>query len=397
MRVLMVTEFYPPFRGGLEFHVQSLAKELDQRGHDIHVATLGPSSGQSKDGGVTVHSIRSTASRFPLLYVDPTRPFHLPVPDFEVRRELARLLSRIRPDVIHAHNWMAASLPSSGIPLLLTSHDYAWACPKRTLLRADGSICAGPSVRRCIPCATSQYGNVKAFLVDSTTRIGRRSVRPDVHLAVSGAVAGAIAPFTRLYPSVVPNFVPSDLALLPDVPVPGLPAGDFALFAGAGSPHKGIDVLLEAWGADSVPCPLVIATTRPVDRRLPSGVAQTSLTRDQVISALRRAAVAVVPSIWPDPCPTVVIEAMTLGVPVVASQVGGITELLRDGEEGRLVPPNDPGALRDAVVGILSNAALRAQMGAAGQRRSEQYSLRTVATTIEQIYEGAVSHSKISA
>ena len=65
MRVLMVTEFYPPLRGGLEFHVQSLARELNERGHDIHVATLGAGNGQSNDGGVTVHYIRSTASRLP--------------------------------------------------------------------------------------------------------------------------------------------------------------------------------------------------------------------------------------------------------------------------------------------------------------------------------------------
>ncbi len=397
MRVLMVTEFYPPLRGGLEFHVQSLAKELDQRGHEIHVATLGSRNGPSNDDGVTVHYIRSTTSRLPFIYADRARPFHLPVPDFEVRRELSGLLSLIRPDIVHAHNWMAASLPRSTVPWLLTSHDYAWACPKRTLLRSDGSICAGPSIRRCIPCATPQYGTLKAILVDGTTRIGRRSVRPDVHVAVSSAVAVAIAPFTCHDPVVVPNFVPADLAQTPSVPVPGLPEGNFALFAGAASPHKGIDVLLEAWAAGSTPCPLVIATTRSLDCRLPSGVTQTSLTRDQVISALRQAAVAVVPSIWPDPCPTVVIEAMTLGVPVVASRVGGITELFTDGNEGRLVPPNDPTALREAVAGILCDAALGKRMGVAGQRRSQRYSLGAVATTIEQLYKDALNQEKVNA
>jgi glycogen(starch) synthase len=385
----MVTEFYPPVRGGLEFHVQNLAKELDQRGHDMHVATLGAANGRSNDGGVTVHDIRSTASRLPLLYADRARPFHLPIPDFEVRRELRGLLERIRPDVIHAHNWMAASLPRSDVPLVLTSHDYAWACPKRTYMRRDGSTCNGPSLTRCVPCASPQYGVAKAILVDTTTRLGRRTVRPDFHICVSDAVAGAISPFVRRNPIVIPNFIPADLADRQGVPVPGLPNEPFALFAGEASRHKGIDMLLEAW-ALGAPCPLVLATLRPLDRALPSQVTQVRLDRDQMVTAYRSACVVVVPSLWPEPCPSVVLEAMAMGVPVVASAVGGIPELLRDRVEGRLVPPGETGPLLQAITELLADGDMLAAMGSAGRRRAEEYSLATMATSIEDVYHAAI-------
>jgi len=188
---------------------------------------------------------------------------------------------------------------------------------------------------------------------------------------------------------VIPNFVASALADRPSVPVGGLPQEPFALFAGAAAPHKGLDVLLEAWKPPA-PCPLVIATIQPLNRSLPPDVTQTSFSRDELVSVLRSAALTVVPSLWPDPCPTIVIEAMTLGVPIVASHIGGIKELVTDGLEGRLVSPNDPGALRQAVTQLLASPSLREGMAAAGRRRSATYSLKALATSIELLYTEAI-------
>jgi glycosyltransferase involved in cell wall biosynthesis len=81
---------------------------------------------------------------------------------------------------------------------------------------------------------------------------------------------------------------------------------------------------------------------------------------------------------------------MTLGVPIVASHIGGIKELVTDGLEGRLVSPNDPGALRQAVTQLLASPSLREGMAAAGRRRSATYSLKALATSIELLYTEAI-------
>ncbi len=389
MKVLVVSEFYPPILGGLEIHVAGLAEELQRRGHDVEVATLGPVESLQQEGAIRVHRIKSTASRLRSLHADPTRPFHLPIPDPEAWWCLKQILGTFRPDVVHAHNWMAASLARTGTPLVLTAHDYAWACPKRTLLRPDKTICSGPSLTRCVPCSAERYGKGKAVLVDLTTRLGRKWVRPDAHIAVSEAVATAVAPFTRSEPVVVPNFAPAKVESVPAATLSGLPSKPFALFAGSASGHKGIDVLTEAW-AERPPCPLVVAALDVGTRTWPQDVSVVSLNRAEMSMAWSRASVGVVPSVWADPCPTAALEALSFGVPVVASSVGGLVDLVDDGITGRLVPPGDPIALREAVATLIDDPNLRSQMGAAARKRAEVYSVRSVVDEIERIYARVV-------
>ena len=388
LRVLLLSEFYPPARGGLEFHVAGVAEGLVARGHQVEVATLGPERSVEIERGVTVHRLRSTASRLRFLYEDPSRPFHLPVPDPAVWRQLHAVTAAFCPDVVHAHNWMAASLPRTGAPLILTSHDYAWICPKRTMLLQDGSTCSGPRLSKCTLCSRMQYGSFKAPLLDASTRFGRRWVRPQAHVAVSTAVAQRLKAFSR-HVRVVPNFVPADLQDMPEVDVNGLPAPPFALFAGSVQPHKGTAVLASAWRSGPPPCSLVVAALDSAKEPWPEATTVLNLSRQEVLSVMRRSTVLVVPSLWPEPCPTVVLEAMALGVPVVASSVGGIPEIL--GRAGRTVPPGDALALRRAVKDILDDRDLAAQMSEAGRSRSQSYAMASVLSELERIYQEVVS------
>ncbi len=82
----------------------------------------------------------------------------------------------------------------------------------------------------------------------------------------------------------------------------------------------------------------------------------------------------------------VLVEAMALSRPVVASRTGGITDLVEDGRNGLLVPPGDAGALADAILRLLGDAALRAAMGGEGRRRAEIYSTERMVEKIEELY-----------
>jgi glycosyltransferase involved in cell wall biosynthesis len=106
--------------------------------------------------------------------------------------------------------------------------------------------------------------------------------------------------------------------------------------------------------------------------------------------AWQAALMGIVPSICQEACPTVVIEAMQAGIPVVATAMGGIPDLVVEGETGLLVPPSDPRALAGAIQSLLANASERARLGEAGQRRSLMFSATAVVPRIESAYREVI-------
>jgi glycosyltransferase involved in cell wall biosynthesis len=179
-------------------------------------------------------------------------------------------------------------------------------------------------------------------------------------------------------------------------PLPQLPSEPFVMFAGDPAGHKGIEVLLSLW-ADSPPAPLVLATTRPVDRPLPSRVQVIHLDRAQMPAAWARAALAVVPSTWAEPFGMVAMESLAAGTPVVASDVGALPEVVRDGVDGLLVPRNDGPALRTAVSALMNDVALRSRMAAHALEGASRFSPDQVATRVEAVYSRVAQQAGVGA
>jgi glycosyltransferase involved in cell wall biosynthesis len=121
---------------------------------------------------------------------------------------------------------------------------------------------------------------------------------------------------------------------------------------------------------------------------MPAGVrVLESWPHPAVMEAWRRSLAGIVPSVWPDPCPTVVMEAMASGRPVVGTRTGGIQDLVIDGETGFLVPPGDARAVGATMARLVVDAGLREAMGRAALRRVRQFSASAVAERIEHAYE----------
>jgi glycosyltransferase involved in cell wall biosynthesis len=121
--------------------------------------------------------------------------------------------------------------------------------------------------------------------------------------------------------------------------------------------------------------------------RFPDDVTVLSdLPHAAVMAAWSRADLAIVPSVFPDPCPTTAIEAMAAGVPVVASNVGGLPDIVVDGQTGRLVDVHDTDAFRDALVDVGCNPAARSRMGDAARERARQFMAGAVIDRIETVY-----------
>jgi glycosyltransferase involved in cell wall biosynthesis len=134
-----------------------------------------------------------------------------------------------------------------------------------------------------------------------------------------------------------------------------LPAEPFILFVGSFGKQKGMDVLLAAYRGLETAVPLVLIGYELSDFPLsqldipPNVHIFKNWPNTAVMEAWRRSSLGIIPSNWPEPSPTVVMEAMVAGTPVIATRVGGIPDIVAEGETGLLVPPGDATALRQAM------------------------------------------------
>jgi glycosyltransferase involved in cell wall biosynthesis len=402
MRILMLAQFYPPIIGGEEQHVRNLSHALAARGHEVAVATLWHDGLPEfeEDGGVRIYRVRALAQRLTWLFSETGRRHAPPWADPETTRALREVIAREQPQIVHAHNWLVHSFTplkrESGAKLVLTLHDYSLVCVKKNLMRQVAEVCTGPEVAKCLRCAVEHYGAVKGIptvtIAARSSALERRTV--DMFLPVSRAVAEGNQLAEQTLPhQVIPNFIPDDLAerRAPDDPhLADLPAGEFILYVGDLSPQKGGEVLLSAYAelTDAPPLVMIGRPFGPPRENLPPGVTILhSWPHEAVMAAWQRSLMGIVPSIWPDPCPTVAMEAMVAGRPVIAANTGGLIDIVADGTTGLLVPPGDVTALRDAIARLLMDATMRANMGAAARQRVRLFQAGTVVPTIEQVYQ----------
>lgn len=397
LTVLLLAQFYPPVIGGEERHVRNLAVALAGRGHDVHVATLdtGEAFGAPQsDAGVTVHVLDNLGRRVPALYPTADRPLALPLPDPLTTRALAQVVRQVQPDVVHAHNWIINSylpLPAAGrLPLVYSLHDYSHVCPTKRLMY-DDQPCSGPQVRKCFTCTSDHYGTGRGPLIQAAVRggVAARRRRVDVFAPVSRFVRDANDLGDARW-EVVPNFVPDEL--LETAPRPrdrDLPTGDYVIFAGDLSAQKGVGTLLEAHAGLPAGRPALVLVGRP-DLSLPRLAADQHVhhrwDHERVVSGFQHSLAAALPSEWPDPCPTTVLEAMALGAPLVTTHQGGIADMVVADESALVVAPGDVTALRAALCRLGAEAPLRADLRAAGRSRVRRFLQSRVAADFERIY-----------
>jgi len=116
------------------------------------------------------------------------------------------------------------------------------------------------------------------------------------------------------------------------------------------------------------------------------------LPRNEVLRAYGSSDALVLPSLF-EPFGIVLLEAMAAGLPVVASRVGGIVDVVEDGKTGLLVPPRNPQALADAIGRLVSDPPLRRRMGDAGRAKVPAYSWERLIPRILEVYQEAIVES----
>jgi glycosyltransferase involved in cell wall biosynthesis len=177
------------------------------------------------------------------------------------------------------------------------------------------------------------------------------------------AASTALAEDARRLGAREVRVIPGGVEIPEEVPEPEEPP--FVLYAGRLSREKGILELVRA--AEGLP--LVVAGDGPLRARVPQALGM--VPHGELLRLYGRAAVVACPS-RREGYGVVCAEAMAHGRPVVASAVGGLRDLVVDGETGLLVEPGDVVALRTALERLLDDADLRGRLGGAGRRRAEE-------------------------
>jgi glycosyltransferase involved in cell wall biosynthesis len=371
MRVVVVSGIWPPDAGGPASHAPALADFLAERGHGVEVVT--------------------TADREPEARPYPVRWASRPSPLRHARAALLVRTAARGADVVYATSMIrraatGATLARTPLVVKLVS-DEAFERATRSG-RYEGTL--------------DQFqftGGLRTRLL----RMSRtRALRRARHVYCPSAYLRKIAIGWGLDParvSVLPNPAPH---------VPQLPPreelraelgldGDVLVFAGRLGPQKSLGTALEALvGLPDVA--LVVAGDGPERAELERRSAALglggrvrflgSVPRERVLRLFRAADVSVLPSAWEN-FPHTVVEALAVGCPVIATSVGGVPEVIRDGENGLLVPPRDPGALAAAIARFFGDADLRARLAAAAAPSVADSSEDAVFATIEAELERA--------
>src|SRR5258708_10498412 len=263
----------------------------------------------------------------------------------------------------------------------MTLHDYSLVCVQKRLMY-HGVCCAGSGFIKCLNCASDFYGFVKgppsALANGFWAERERRAV--DMSVPVSQAVGEETQLAKHKVPyRIIPNFVPDNEDIVCDDTNPflaQLPKEDFLFFVGDLMADKGVNVLLQAYAEMDTQMPLVLIG-RPAaglyESPPPNVLLMGGWPHDAVMGAWSRCTIALTPSVWLDPCPTVAMEAMVMGKPVIATRSGGLSDIVVDGETGFLVPPGDPYELRKAIQCLLAVPARRERMGNMAKQRVVEF------------------------
>lgn len=327
----------------------------------------------------------------------------------ESYRTLRTLIRSERPDLIHVHNTLPLLSPSvyyaaraEGLPVVQTLHNYRLLCPNALFFR-QGRVCEDclgktppwPGVRHaCYRQSRAATATVAAMLtVHRLLRTWQRMV--DVYIALTEFarqkfIQGGL-PAEKIV--VKPNFVHPD-------PGPREGLGDYALYVGRLSSEKGIQTLLTAWKSLGSGYPLKIVGSGPLHAsgslrgQSPHIDWLGQQPRETVLQLMKGARILIFPSLVYENFPMSIAEAFAVGLPVIASCLGAMAELVEHGRTGLLFRPGDPEDLADKVAWAWSHPHALAEMGRAARHEYEtKYSAECNYKQLIEIYNLAAKHS----
>ncbi len=362
MRVVLCSDYFYPKIGGITIHIEGLAKALEKRGHEVFIITKKAKFDDNKLG-LNVVRVGTTFSTSSVL-------------DVPRASELAEKIKKLKPDVIHGHHaFSPTSLISVsigrklGIKTVLTNHsiqflydfDYLWK-----------------------PASYILYPYRKYINYS------------DEIIAVSRAAAKFISYFTSKKIRIIGNGINFDEFSLNSK----IYDGRSVLFVGRFTYRKGIHILLKAFknvknevrdahltlvGGGGFPT-LVRTLVKALNLEESVSILE-NVSKEELIRIYRRSHVFVFPPIYGESFGIVLLEAMASKTPIVATSIGGVKELIRDGETGFLVKKGDTKKLSEKIIELLLDKELSRKIADSAFYEAKKYDWKNIAERIEAVYE----------
>lgn len=403
MKILQINKFFD-LRGGTEVYMHELSSRLKVRGHDVHAfSTKSARNLQSADSEYFVK--RFNYDRKEGAAADAVKAINF-LYNREAKKSLESQISELKPDVIHLHNIyhhlstsILSAIRKSNIPCVQTLHDYKLACPNYKMY-TEGAVCER--------CKGGKYYNA----------VFHRCLFPGIAPNILAATEMSYTKITQAYERTVKSFIcpsnfikdkmqdwgepPGKLFYLPN-PIetsasvsPERGRGNY-VFIGRLSPEKGLETLIRATGrVPSVKLDIAgEGSERAKLEQLANQVAPGRInflgfqTGKELYEIRGRAKALCLPSVVYENAPLTVLEAMSSGVPVIGSNIGGVPELVTDGISGFLAEPDSMESWIEALRQMESfTNEQRFELGDAGKEATlEKFSWETHLKTLEKIYK----------
>lgn len=401
MKILQVSNAYPPYwLGGYERIARWITHGLQERGHEVAVLT-GHGSRFDQSPGVyphldldleaLVHNHLEHGIAFPASF---WRGLGRHVCHSGHYRTTRRLIESLEPDIISFWNpafitfspLLAARM--SGVPAVIHASDVSI------------NVFRNPHP----PALVAKSHGLARMLVDATLALARPAayIVPSVFLR-DRFVAQERIDAARLH--VHPWPVEPSIAKRPPPAVTSRPVRR-VLFVGSLIPEKGVDVLLRALRLAVLQEPalrLTLVGGGPAAyeqqlRELAEGLPvefRGRLEQEDVVNAYASHDALAFPSVWPEPFAVVPLEAMAMGLPLIASSAGGTPEAVRHGETGWLVRPGDPLELCEALLALARDPDQAQRLAAAGQAVARtRYSFDGFMDGLQGLYQRCVDDGR---
>ncbi len=423
MRILIVTDSFPPVCGGSGWSTYELARGLRGRGHELTIVrprvsnetlATGPRDAQDAYDGFRPVEFHAWAPRVPFIrnYFKNERLYR------ELGAFLERTIRTGHTDVVHAQHLMSgpasiAAARTARVPVVCTIRDYWPVCYWSDLIldRNDADLCPGCSAARMTKCIQPHGGALWPLALPAipymraNLALKRRSLgQATAVVAVSGVIArdlrGRAPELAGTRVEVIHN--PVDVAGIraeaDQAPRPS--AEPYALFVGKLEPNKGVDFLLPAVARARLSWPLVVVGDGSQRRQLESTARAEGrqvqftgwLPRREVLGWLRHASLLVFPSYGPESLSRVLIEASALGVPIAAMETGGTADIVVHEETGLLSHTAEE--LGDHVARLIADRALAGRLGAAARKHAAQrFASDVVIDQVERLYRDLLGTS----
>lgn len=403
MKILLVNTFYyPEVKGGAEYSVKKLAEALQADGNEIIVLASGDADNDEIVDGIKVfrrkfHSIYHSYGKVNKNVV--TMLFHRALDFWNPmnRNIIVDVIRKEKPDIIHTNNiyeitpiiWKTAK--EYGIHTVHTIRDYYLMCFKTNLLKKNNVLCTKPN----IGCRVYQYINrkftkyVDVLTAPSNMMIkeveNRRFFEKSKHIVVYNACE-----FNK--ESVAINCAKKkEYSTITFVYLGGFHA------------HKGIDTLLEAFqNLENSNARLVFAGNGEETQKIKDAAIKDSriqyagfLDESQIAELLNRCDVLICPSLWNEPFGRVVLDAYQSGLPVIASRIGALPEIVQEGKTGILVKPGVSEELKNAMNRFLDDNEFLEACKRNLLAKLSEFEIRKQANNFEKIYTLLLKEKKI--